>query len=54
MSELLESLNITSPYLKALATIISFVVFAKILDIFVSRFLKKLTGLTKTDIDDKV
>ncbi len=53
MSELLESFNITSPYLKALVTIVTFVILAVIVDIFVSRFLKKLTSFTKTDFDDK-
>jgi MscS family membrane protein len=54
MSELLESFNIISPYLKALITIVSFVILATIVDIFVSRFLKKLTGFTKNEVDDKV
>ncbi|MBI4844819.1 MAG: mechanosensitive ion channel [Nitrospirae bacterium] len=54
MSELLESFNITSPYLKALVTIAAFAAIAKIVDIFVSQFLKRLTRHTETDIDDKI
>lgn len=54
MSELFDSFNINSPYIKALITILSSVVLAKVLDIFVSRFLKRLTQHTETDVDDKV
>lgn len=54
MIELLDLLNITSPYLKALITIVLFMVIAKAVDIFVSRFLKRLTKYTETDVDDRV
>jgi len=54
MRELLNIFNSTSPYLKAFITIAFFLVVAKIVDIFISRFLKRLTKSTATEVDDKL
>ncbi|MBI4825672.1 MAG: mechanosensitive ion channel [Nitrospirae bacterium] len=54
MSELFDSFNITSSYLKALITIVASVAIAKIFDIFVSRFLKRITKYTESDVDDRI
>ncbi len=55
MSELMDSFNIaSSPYLKAAITILFFMITAKVLDIFIAKFMKRFTRFTKTEIDDRL
>jgi small-conductance mechanosensitive channel len=55
MQKLIDLLNVGEyPYLKSAVTIFLFIVFAGIVDIFVSRLLKKFAGFTETDTDDRI
>jgi small-conductance mechanosensitive channel len=55
MNNIINSFNFTSsPYLKAVITILIFLVLAKFADIFFSRLLRKFTSFTRTDLDDRI
>lgn len=54
MSTILESLNITSPYLQASITILLFIVIAVIANLFITKLIKRITGFTRTDVDDRI
>ncbi|NTU43874.1 MAG: mechanosensitive ion channel [Nitrospirales bacterium] len=55
MIRLVESLNISSsPYINAFISVVVFVVVAKLVDLFVSKVLRRLTAFTKSDLDDKI
>jgi small-conductance mechanosensitive channel len=55
MNDFINYFNaLSSPYLKAVFTILFFVILAKLADIFFSKLLKKFTGFTRTDLDDRI
>lgn len=49
-----EFFKTAPPYLKALITIFLSLIVAKIIDIFVSRFLKRITKSTPSEVDDNI
>jgi small-conductance mechanosensitive channel len=55
MSDIINSFNLTSsPYLKAVVTILFFLILAKLADIFFSKVLRKFASFTRTDLDDSI
>lgn len=55
MVHFIESLEISSsPYVNAALSILSFIIIAKIVDIFVNRVLRRFARFTKSDVDDKI
>lgn len=55
MAKLMESLNITSsPYFNALISMAAFVFIAGLLDLVITRVLRKFAKITKTTLDDRI